>query len=68
MINFLLEKENAKKTSMPKEKMLVTSVFPPFSQKYFQKASRPVHFRLAQIETNCRRHSKVHLKWKINNI
>ena len=26
------------------------------------------NFRLVQIETNCRRHFKVHLKWKINII
>ena len=26
------------------------------------------NFRLVQIETNCRRHFKVHLKWKIGTI
>ena len=26
------------------------------------------NFRLAEIETNCRRHSKVHSKWKISTI
>ena len=26
------------------------------------------NFRLVQIETNCRQHFKVHLKWKINTI
>ena len=38
--------------------------------QYFQKASQHIirrqNFRLVQIETNCRRHFKVHLKWKIS--
>ena len=28
----------------------------------------PQNFRLVQIQTNCRRHFKVHVKWKISTI
>ena len=41
----------------------------------FQNSSSPglfshyqTNFRLVQIEINCRRHFKVHLKWKISTI
>ena len=30
--------------------------------------TRRQNFELVQIETNCRRHFKVHLKWKISTI
>ena len=30
--------------------------------------TRRQHFRPVQIETNCRRHFKVHIKWKISTI
>ena len=32
------------------------------------RLTRRQNFRLVQIETNCRRHFKVHLKWKISTI
>ena len=33
-----------------------------------QVITRRQNFRLVQIETNCRRHFKVHLKWKISTM
>ena len=30
--------------------------------------TRRQNFRLVQIETNCRRHFQVHLKWKISTM
>ena len=32
----------------------------------YQPITRRQNFRLVQIKTNCRRHLKVHLKWKIS--
>ena len=34
----------------------------------YQPITRQQKFRQVQIETNCRRHFKVHLKWKISAI
>ena len=38
------------------------------SQNVLEPITRQQNFRLVQIQTNCRRHLKVHLKWKISTI
>ena len=50
----------------------------PFSRKFLvlfsrfflliHSINRCQNFRLAQIETNCRQHFKVHFKWKVSTI